>query len=88
MATENGVKYMKQLCRHWGHKFTVEFDETHGRIELPQTVCTLDVLPAALKVSLDVTGDGDLKRMETVVEEHVKRFAFNEDLMFSWASQN
>ena len=75
---------MKQLCRHWSHKFPVEFTDEHGQIDLPAATVVMDATAAGLAVSLAVKPDGDADRMKTVVEEHLQRFGFKETLVFSW----
>ena len=75
---------MKQLCRHWGHKFPVEFDDATGTIELPQAQCVLSATPELLAVRLTLPDDADQERMERVVAEHLQRFGFREELGFDW----
>jgi hypothetical protein len=84
VSTENATSYLRQLCRHWAHKFPVEFDDHQGRIELPAAVCTLKAEPALLRVQVALTADGDADRMEKVVAEHLQRFGFREPLVFNW----
>lgn len=84
VATEKAVSYMKQLCRHWGHKFAVEFDDQRGTIALPQTACLLEASPTTLTVTLTLEDGADQGRMEKVVEEHLQRFGFKEELVFEW----
>ncbi|WP_269714539.1 DUF2218 domain-containing protein [Caulobacter sp. NIBR2454] len=85
VATENGSKYLTQLCKHWSHKFEVSFDAVLGRIVLPLGVCTLTATPAALSVRLEAAEGADLSRFEDVVAEHVNRFAHREGaLTFPW----
>jgi hypothetical protein len=84
VPTENAVSYMKQLCRHWGHKFPVTFDDQQGRIELPQAICTLNASPASLHVRLEVEEGADEARKQQVVAEHLQRFGFREELVFDW----
>lgn len=84
VATPNAVSLMKKLCRHWSHKHTVEFDETHGKIMLPKCIVQLMPGPAALSVYLEVQDGGDQERMEGVVAEHLQRFAFGGQLEFHW----
>jgi hypothetical protein len=85
VKTDEAVSYMKQLCRHWGHKFPVEFDDLHGRIELSKADCVLDASPELLKIRLELVDDADQDRVEKVVEEHLQRFGFREELVFAWA---
>ncbi len=84
VPTEHAVSYLKQLCRHWGHKFPVEFDDAHGKITLPKAYVTLMSSPATLSVYLEVADPADQERMEEVVAEHLQRFGFREPLAFQW----
>jgi len=84
VKTASAVSYMKQLCRHWAHRFPVEFDETHGTIELSQAKCILHAGPETLGVRLEMPEDADQERMERVVAEHLQRFGFREVLVFEW----
>ena len=84
VPTEHATSYLRQLCRHWSHRFPVTFDDVNGRIELPSAVCLLSADPAQLKVRLELAEDADVARMETVVAEHLQRFGFREQLQFAW----
>ena len=84
VKTENAQSYMKQLCRHWAHKFPVVFDEEQGTIDLAGAKCLLAVEAAQLKVRLELEETADQDRMERVVAEHLQRFGFRETLVFNW----
>ena len=89
VETEHAGSYLKQLCRHWGHKFPVEMGEDRGLIELPAASCALVATPVALEIELVMKGDeADQARLERVVAEHVERFAFRETLVFAWGRVN
>jgi hypothetical protein len=83
VPTALASRYLQQVCKHWGHKFPVEFTPEHGRIELPVAVCVLDAGADALTISLEAPVD-QIERMQGVVAEHVQRFAFKETLVFNW----
>jgi hypothetical protein len=83
VATAHASRYLQQLCKHWGHKYPVEFTPEHGRIEMSAAVLVLDAYPDSLGLHLTAAGD-DLERMEGVVERHLERFAFKEELKFAW----
>jgi len=34
VSTEHASHYLQQLCKHWAHKFPIEFDPNHGVIDL------------------------------------------------------
>ncbi len=84
VATSSGSRYLQQLCKHWGHKFEVEFDARRGVIKLPMGPCVLDASPEALTLTLETDDAADLDRFEAVVADHVQRFAFRETLAFDW----
>lgn len=33
VPTQKGERYLQQLCKHWAHRFEVEFTPTEGRID-------------------------------------------------------
>ncbi|MBS0295474.1 MAG: DUF2218 domain-containing protein [Proteobacteria bacterium] len=84
VPTASASRYLQQLCKHWAHKFPVEFTTQHGEIELPLGRCALDAGPDALTVSVKPGEAFGLDRIRAVVEDHLKRFAFRETLEFRW----
>jgi len=87
VSTENASSYLRKLCQHWSHKFLVSFDAQHGTIDLAVGKCILDAEASALNIRLEFPAAGDEAPMQRVVEEHIKRFAFRETLVFDWNSQ-
>lgn len=83
VPTGHASRYLQQLCKHWAHKYPVEFTPQNGRIEMSIAVLTLDADPEGLGLQL-TAADEDLERMEGVVERHLERFAFKEELKFAW----
>ena len=84
IPTANGSKYLQQLCKHWSHKFAVEFDADAGRIAFPTSVLALAATPEALVLTLAAPEAATFDRMEAVVVEHLERFAFREELKVEW----
>lgn len=84
IQTAHASRYLQQLCKHWGHKFVVEFTPTHGEITLPLGPCILDADGQSLTIVLKTADDANLPRFQQVVEDHIKRFAFREELAFDW----
>jgi uncharacterized protein len=85
VQTESGSKYLQQLCKHWSHKMVTEFDPRHGRVDFPSGAqLFLEAEDGALRLKLEAQDDS-LERMESVVADHLKRFAFREELTFDWA---
>jgi hypothetical protein len=86
VSTENASSYLRKLCQHWSHKFLVSFDDQHGTIDLAVGKCILDAGENALNVRLELAAEGNEAQLQKVVEEHIKRFAFRESLVFDWNS--
>jgi hypothetical protein len=83
VPTAHASRYLQQLCKHWSHKFPVEFTPENGRIEMSAGVLILDADPEGLGLQLSTEPD-NLERMQGVVADHLKRFAFREELAFDW----
>jgi hypothetical protein len=87
VETTSASRYLQQLCKHWGHKYPVEFDPKHGVISLPMGPVTMDASASELTVELDTPDPASLERFESVVADHLARFAFREELKFDWRRQ-
>jgi hypothetical protein len=81
--TAHASRYLQQLCKHWSHKYRVEFTPQNGRIEMSAAVLILDADPEGLGLRLTAEPE-NLERMEGVVAAHLQRFAFREELAFDW----
>jgi len=80
IETASASRYLQQLCKHWSHKFAVEFTAQHGTIPFdPTRTCTLDASPQQLALRIEAADAETLERTQGVVVEHLKRFAFRED---------
>ncbi|CAN7579037.1 DUF2218 domain-containing protein [Mesorhizobium sp. LjRoot246] len=84
VTTEHASRYLQQLCKHWAHKFPVEFDPSHGTIDLSMGRTVLDADASALHITVSTDEAGSIERLESVVADHIKRFAFREELTFDW----
>ena len=83
IATDHASKYLQQLCKHFGHKVPVEFNETDGKIVLSFGACALVATPSELKMT--ATADAsNLSKLERVMGDHLTRFAFRENLTPTW----
>ncbi len=83
VSTAHASRYLQQLCKHWGHKYEVDFTPENGRIQMSAGTLILDADAEGLGLQL-TTEPGNLERMEGVVAEHLQRFAFKEQLAFDW----
>jgi hypothetical protein len=87
VKTGHASRYLQQLCKHWSHRMTTEFDPANGRVDFPSGAqLFLDADTSELHLRLTVPDDS-LERMEGVVADHLKRFAFREELELAWQRQ-
>lgn len=84
IVTENARRCLTRLCRHWSHRFAVQFDETQGEIFFDPAYCRLKVLDGELEVQLDTPVQAELDELEEVVAEHLQRMAGEECLSIEW----
>lgn len=89
VSTEHASRYLQQLCKHWGHKFSVTSDPVQGTIDFGRgQFVELSASPTSLTITvLDANDASALDELERVVEDHIKRFAFRETLVFEWSKQ-
>jgi len=84
VPTEHASRYLQQLCKHWAHKFEVSFDATQGRILLTEDrEIALTATPTALGIRLSAPAEA-MAHLQHIVDSHVVRFAFREELRFDW----
>jgi hypothetical protein len=84
VRTEMGSRYLQQLCKHWGHRFPVDSGADYGEIALPLGPCRLQASDDSLVIVIKSGEAADLARLQEVVEDHLRRFAFREELDFDW----
>ena len=85
VPTENGARYLQQLCKHWSHKLDVHLSENEGIVRFPNAIATMRADADALTVTVEAEEDETLQRMKGVVASHLDRFAFKEaPLPFEW----
>lgn len=75
---------MKQLCKHFGHKVPAEFDDTNGHVTFPYGTCRLSSNGEVLTMHASAEDGEKLAQVQRVVDDHLLRFAFREELNISW----
>ncbi|MFY2823831.1 aldolase/citrate lyase family protein [Ruegeria sp. MALMAid1280] len=86
VETAAASKYLQQLCKHWSHKAEVFFDETKGSVTFPDgDSLTLKANGDSLSLTAATGPRGDLARWKDVIEAHLVRFAFHEELRIDWS---
>ena len=68
IPTTSASRYLQQLCKHWSHKFAVEFTPQQGTIPFDATRrCMLDAAPDVLKLRIEAADDATFERTQGVV---------------------
>lgn len=96
VPTENGSRYLQQLCKHWSHNLAVEFDAQKGRVTFPKDArgqnhpgdghLAMTAGPEHLLVRIDASSPDQPASLKSVAASHLDRFAFREaPLRFEWS---
>lgn len=84
MATDKPVAYMRQLCKHFGHKVDASFGEDSGYIRFDFGRCDLHASDGTLKLEVSAADRESHERMERVVSSHLERFGRRDALSVAW----
>jgi hypothetical protein len=84
ITTPQAARYLTQLCKHFEHKFAVSHNGGQGRIPFPMGACALTAADGILTLTAEAPDEAALAQLENVVERHLVRFAFREDLALTW----
>ena len=85
--TPNGQKYVAQLGKHWSHKPGTVIDGENDTITF-ENGCRVafDITPDQLCVVASTPEGVDLAHWQSVIEDHLKRFAFREEFKLEWGA--
>lgn len=97
VPTLNASKYLQQVCKHWAHNLTVNFDANRGTVIFPkdargadwpgQAVVTFIANDETLICQVDASAEAQKEGLKGAVERHIDRFAFREaPLTYEWTS--
>lgn len=84
VETEHASKYLQQLCKHFAHKIAVDYDAMSGRAELPPGLCLMTASDSALTFFCRSHVDRGLKVMQAIIDDHLLRFAWREEIEIAW----
>lgn len=85
--SDKASRYLQQLCKHFGRKVEVAFDERQGRVALPMGNCELEAADGSLVMRLSADNAQDIACLEQVVGNHLERFAFREEPKLTWTRE-
>lgn len=78
-TTENGQKYLTQLCKHFAHKIEVTQADDRGELRFSCGTGYLEADSGGLNIRVCSPDDANLADTKSVVEDHLLRFAFREN---------
>jgi hypothetical protein len=84
VPTDRPVAYMRQLCKHFGHKVDASFGEDAGYIQFEFGRCSLEASGGVLALEVSAVGEDGVRRMESVIGSHLERFGRRDDLSVAW----
>ena len=85
VTSERAGRYLAQLCKHFAHKISVEWDATVGRADFAFGVCDMAVEGDRLRLTCSAASEEALAKVKYIVEDHIVRFAWREDLKVVWS---
>lgn len=89
VKTEHAARYLTQLCKHFAHKIDVSYEGNHGECRFVCGIATLDATEGELLIRASSPDDAQLEETRSVVERHLVRFAFREEIApLQWVQSN
>lgn len=86
--TPAASRYLGQLCKHFAHKITVDYDPATdpdaGLAHFPWGTCAMRSAEGALTVEVQADDAEALARIQAVIDDHLRRFAWREKLELDW----
>ena len=89
ITSEKAGRYLVQLCKHFAHKIPATWDETEGEetkghADFGIGTCEMTAKDGALLLACNAPDAEGLGKVKYVVEDHVVRFAWKEELKIDW----
>jgi hypothetical protein len=88
VATKSALRYLGQLCKHFGHKVPASIEGDHGWIAFDFGRCHLAANDEELSLHNSASTMEELERLEKVIASHLERFAFREELSVTWQRED
>lgn len=82
--TGSASKYLRQLCKHFAHKVPADWTDTTGTVKFPWGDCGMSATGSSLVITCEAADDQNMARIKAVVDDHLERFAWREELKLQW----
>lgn len=80
LETPHAAKYIAQLCKHFAHKVDVTHSDGHGECRFVCGTAIMDANETSLLIRVSATDEDQSAETQDVIERHLVRFAFREEL--------
>ncbi len=84
VRSDRASRYLVQLCKHFAHKTTADYDEVRGRVDFHPGLCVMHATENWLTLRCEALSAPDLHRVKDIVADHLVRFAWQEELAVVW----
>jgi hypothetical protein len=88
VATPFAGRYLGQLCKHFAHKITVDHQPTttppRGVAHFLWGDCVMEAQADHLAITTFANDAQAGQRIEAVVDDHLRRFAWREEITIDW----
>jgi len=84
VITDKQVPYMRQLCKHFGHKTDASYGDDSGHIQFDFGRCELQARDGLLELVVSASDEEAHERMERVIGSHLERFGRRDALRVDW----
>ena len=88
VPSKKAQRYLAQLCKHFAHKVPVDWDETQAEVDFGFGNCRMTSGQDELHIICSARDEADLERVKYVLEDHLRRFAWREELRIDWATES
>jgi hypothetical protein len=87
VRSDRASRYLVQLCKHFSHKVSAEYDDARGKVEFQPGSCVMHAAGNRLTLRCEASNDADLRTVMDVVASHLARFAWQEELAVVWRDE-
>lgn len=87
VLTKEASSYIGKLCRHFRHKIEAEYTATTGLATFPFGTCTMEATPEELTFNINAANSEAVEKIKGVLERHLIKFAYKEELVIEWQDE-
>lgn len=76
--TARPVPLLGTMCKHFGHKITIEQTDSRAAMHFPAGLVVAEVIPTGLRLTIEAADEDAFARTRDVLISHMLRFAHRE----------